>query len=104
MFLVAHGLSAMSVFGETVGVRLMVGSLAVTLASAVAFAVSSPAASGLPNATLWGIVLLVLSFQALVASLFFVFGILASRSVTGFLPIRDHRFFVLRERILREAP
>ena len=100
--LVAHGLSAMSVFGETVGVRLMVGSLALTLASALAFALSL--AGGPSGPAAWSVVFLVLSFQALVASVFFAFAILASRSGTGFLPIRDHRFFVLKERILRDAP
>ncbi len=103
--LVAHGLSAMSVFGETVGVRLLVASLALTLASACAFGLSLAAGpSGPAGAALWSVVFLVLSAQALVASAFFAFAILASRSGTGFLPIRDHRFFVLRERILRDAP
>jgi len=100
--LVAHGLSAMSVFGETVGVRLMVGSLALTLASALAFGFSL--AGGPAGPAVWSVVFLVLSSQALVASVFFAFAILASRSGTGFLPVRDHRFFVLRERVLRDAP
>lgn len=103
--LVAHGLSAMSVFGETIGVRLMVGALVLFLASAGALGVSlalDPSAR--PRATLWSLVFLILSFQALVASVFFVFAILASRSATGFLPLRDYRFYVLRERILRKAP
>jgi len=102
--LVAHGLSAMSVFGETVGVRLLVASLALTLASAVAFGLSLAAGpSGPAGAAQWSVVFLVLSAQALVASAFFAFAILASRSGTGFLPIRDHRFFVLQERVLRDA-
>jgi polyisoprenyl-phosphate glycosyltransferase len=102
--LVAHGLSAISVFGETVGVRLLVTSVVLTLASAVAFGLSLAAgASGPAGATLWSVVFLVLSAQALVASAFFAFAILASRSGTGFLPIRDHRFFVLEERVLRDA-
>ena len=100
--LVAHGLSAMSVFGETVGVRLMVSSLALTLASALAFALTLAGGPSSPAA--WSVVFLVLSSQALVASVFFAFAILASRSGTGFLPVRDHRFFVLGERILRDAP
>jgi len=103
--LVAHGLSAMSVFGETVGVRLMVGALALTLASAGGLGVSLAVGPALPaRGALWSSVFLVFSFQALVASVFFAFGILASRSATGFLPVRDYRFYVLRERILREAP
>jgi glycosyltransferase involved in cell wall biosynthesis len=103
--LVVHGLSAMSVFGETIGVRLMAGALALTAASAVALVASLAFLPSPPAiAALWILVLLLLSFQALVASVFFVFGILASRSMTGFLPIRDYRFFVLRERVVREAP
>ncbi len=103
--LVAHGLSAMSVFGETVGVRLLVASLALTLASAIAFGLSLAAGpAGPAGAALWSVVFLVLSAQALVASAFFAFAILASRSGTGFLPVRDHRFFVLGERVLRDAP
>ena len=102
--LVAHGLSAMSVFGETVGVRLLVTSLVLTVASAIAFGLSLAAGpSGPPGAAQWSVVFLVLSAQALVASAFFAFAILASRSGTGFLPIRDHRFFVLGERVLRDT-
>jgi hypothetical protein len=100
--LVAHGLSAMSVFGETVGVRLMVASLVLTLASALAFALSL--AGGPTGPAPWSVAFLVLSAQALVASVFFAFATLASRSGTGFLPVRDHRFFVLGERLLRDAP
>lgn len=103
--LVAHGLSAMSVFSETIGVRLMVAALALTLASAASLGVLlavDPSAS--PRAALWSLVFLVLSSQALVASVFFVFAILASRSATGFLPVRDHRFYVLRERVQGKAP
>jgi len=103
--LVAHGMSAMSVFGETIGVRLLVGTLTLTLASAGALVASLAAGQAVPpSATLWTLVCLILSFQAFVASGFFAFGILASRSATGFLPVRDHRFFVSAERILRLAP
>jgi polyisoprenyl-phosphate glycosyltransferase len=102
--LAAHGLSAMSVFGETVGVRLLVASLVLTVASAIAFGLSLAAGpSGPLGAAQWSVVFLVLSAQALVASAFFAFAILASRSGTGFLPIRDHRYFVLGERVLRDA-
>jgi hypothetical protein len=100
--LVVHGFSAMAVFGETIGVRVLVGAASLTLASAlVAVFAAATARSGL---ALWSAVSLVLWFEALVGSVFFVISILASRSTTGFLPVRDHRFFVSSERVLRDAP
>jgi hypothetical protein len=97
--LVAHGLSAISVFSEVVGVRLLLAtSLFVTLtvvallgllAAVLVMGLSVP-----PWAyQLIGLLTLVLA-QCLVLGVLFVLIILSGRSATGFLPVRDHAYFI----------
>jgi len=86
--LVIHGMSAMSVFADVIGVRLLVASAALALA-ALALALtgwaSGPAA--LPLA-LTALVVLPLGVGL------FLIATLQSRSGVGFLPCRDYRWFL----------
>jgi len=99
--LVVHGLSALSVYGELVGVRLLVVAttlvlllvLGILLAIVIRFA-TSLAVPGWATYTT-GILFLIL-LQILVIAGLFVFTILSARASMSFLPIRDHNFFVKR--------
>jgi polyisoprenyl-phosphate glycosyltransferase len=97
--LVIHGLSAISVFAETVGVRLMLGIgvlmllslglvglvVAVRLGTALAIPGWATSAVGL-------LLILVLQMLTLVAGL--TFSVLFNRNNLTFLPARDYRYFV----------
>lgn len=98
--LVVHGLSAISVFSDIVGVRLlavttllMIGCL--LMVAAVVY-VKFWTALAIPGwATNAVGMSLVLMFQAIIMSAFFIFITLNGRQNAGYLPIRDYRFFVL---------
>jgi hypothetical protein len=97
--LVIHGLSAMSVFGDTVGVRLLVlcglsgaltsalivGALLIRLATNLAIPGWATYATGL---------LLLLLSQLVVLSLVFIFVALYSRGQSSFVPIRDCPIYI----------
>ena len=96
--LVTHGLGAMSVFGERIGVRLLAATLGTT---AIVFAaiVTSLAVGWTTDAWppwmlyILGFLVLLLS-QTLIVSMAFVFIILAGRDSSAFLPLRDYTYFV----------
>jgi len=97
--LVAHGLSAISVFGEVIGVRLLVATLALILVTASGLVASLlvPLATDLPipawaTSTLG--LLTVILVQAVMLSIQFSFIILGGRQGTTFLPCRDYAYFV----------
>jgi hypothetical protein len=97
--LVAHGLSALSVHAEVIGVRLLVATgllvgvicallasvLFIRVATAVAIPGWAPTAVGL---------LVILLVQAIALALFFVLLIMHSRTQPLFIPIRDYHVFV----------
>lgn len=97
--LVAHGLSAMSVFGDRIGVRLLIATC--TLAAAMVCVgcallawhavVGLAVPAWLPSVALAAVVLLLLLFAT---SLAFVFIILAGRAAPGFLPFREFGHYV----------
>jgi hypothetical protein len=104
--LVAHGLSAVSVYGEIVGVRLLV--LACLL---IVLALAGAAATVIVRlATDWaipcwatytlGLLLILLTLGIMLASLF-SFVILAGRQGSTFLPCRDYAYFIKAVRCLR---
>jgi polyisoprenyl-phosphate glycosyltransferase len=99
--LVVHGLSAISVYGELVGIRLLVVTVLLILATlagltAVVFIrLATPLA--IPGwATNAGGILLVILVQALMLSLIFSFVILGGRQGSAFLPRRDYVYFIGR--------
>ena len=99
--LVVHGLSALSVYGEVLGVRLLftaaaLGALLVLgILAAVAVRVATTLA--IPGwATYTTGILLLMLVQITIVAVLFVFTVLSARASLTFLPIRDHHFFVRR--------
>lgn len=107
--LVIHGLSALSVHGELIGVRLIVATTvsvgAIAVVTAIVFssdrvALALPAWTPLLSVIIMGL-LLHLGFLAAI----FVFIILQARVNASFLPARDYQYFIESvERILDAAP
>ena len=97
--LVTHGLSAMSVYSQVIGVRLMMTTLALMVASILALVgvamLFFDRTNGVP---IWTVAtagfLIMLLLQTLILSLFFTFGILSDRSIQPFIPVRDCPLFV----------
>jgi hypothetical protein len=95
--LVVHGLSAISVFGEMVGVRLLVatGVLGLVAACGLALAVAlpdvrnGPLGAWLPLLLVFGLAVLL---QVAITATAFLFLLLSSRGNATFLPLRDHAF------------
>jgi glycosyltransferase involved in cell wall biosynthesis len=85
--LATHGLSAISVFGDIVGVRLVIGSVAAALAAAIVVMAGSwgPALAGL---------LAIIMLQLVLTAASFAFLMLANRTNLGFMPLRDYAWFV----------
>ena len=104
--LVTHGLSAISVFGDRVGVRLLVtlSVLCVAVFVAIAVTIGIRLSSGLriPGWASYttGILFIVLLQMIMLAAVNIVL-VLGARQGAGFLPIRDYKYFCgdLREMI-----
>jgi len=97
--LVSHGLSAMSVFADRIGVRILLASifLMAMLVAGVAIAfivhITDPftISSWVPIA-IW--MLVVLLGQAAMLAVIFIFIIQGGRATSSFIPARDYRLFV----------
>jgi hypothetical protein len=103
MALVAHGLSAISVFSDIVGLRLLLASSLLAVVATIGLIVVTGIRFATPLAipgwaTTAAGVLLVVLLQALLLSFIFVFIVLLGRNTIGFLPIRDYSFFIERVR------
>ncbi len=101
--LVIHGLSAMSVFGDAVGVRLLTATGVFAVATVVlmiaAVVVKFTTDLAIPGwATTATGLLLVLFCQCLLLSLIFTFVVLFSRGQSSFVPVRDCPLFIRGER------
>lgn len=103
--LVTHGLSAISVYGDTVGVRLicfaagLIALALVGLAAALGFELASPDALPAWIASWTGLVGVLLVGLLGVLTLAVLF-LLQSRERYSFLPLRDYRHYLLPERTL----
>ena len=101
--LVAHGLSAISVYADVVGIRLLLSTMVLILMSIIGIvitvAVRLTTDAAIPGwaTTLTGILFLV-AMQASALSVFFVFIVLNSRNNISFLPVKDYLPFILRLR------
>jgi polyisoprenyl-phosphate glycosyltransferase len=98
--LVIHGLSAISVFSDRVGVRLLIASIAMIILTflglcsvALAKLFTGMAIPGWASVIGGGLFIILL--QALTMSLFFIFIALYSRNNMPFLPLRDYKYFIL---------
>jgi glycosyltransferase involved in cell wall biosynthesis len=97
--LVTHGLSAISVFGDIVGVRLLIGSLAgsllaglgIVLVAVIRFSTDRAIPGWATYAT--G-TLAIIMIQLISVATSFTFFVLSNRSNLGFVPLRDYAFFV----------
>jgi polyisoprenyl-phosphate glycosyltransferase len=93
--LVVHGLSAMAVFGDRIGVRLLIivsaGMVLTMTALAIVIAIRLGTDLAVPGWATYatGLLLVILS-QMLLVVVVFVFVILAARSAANVLPSRDH--------------
>ena len=97
--LVIHGLSALSVHGERIGVRLIVATMLLVLCMGLVLGSLGLSISQGSDLPVWlpmvtGIVLLL--GQAIFLAIVFVFVILQARVNANFIPIRDYRYFVQR--------
>ena len=97
--LVTHGLSAISVYSDVVGVRLLVMSIILAFLTFAGMSgavlvrlLTNLAIPGWASYTVG--ILLVLFVQAIMATFVFSFVILSSRHGTTFLPRRDYSFFI----------
>lgn len=97
--LVTHGLSAISVYGDIVGVRLLLGTCVLIVLSAIGismvFIVRIVTDLAIPGwATYVVALLLIILMQAVTLSLFFIFLVLNNRDNASFLPERDYKYFI----------
>jgi membrane-bound metal-dependent hydrolase YbcI (DUF457 family) len=97
--LVTHGLSAISVFAETVGVRLTLAALALVLLMiallGTVLAIRFSTDLAIPGwATTAAGLLLVIVLQMLTVTLGLTLLVLFNRNNLSFLPLRDYRYFV----------
>jgi len=97
--LVSHGLSAISVFGDIVGARLLLASLvgffvaAAGIIAVVGIRIFTNLA--IPGwATYATGILAIIIIQLFTAAATFTFFVLSSRANVGFIPIRDYSIFV----------
>lgn len=100
MSLVTHGMSAISVYGDVVGVRLFIATcLLISIATIlilVAITVKFTTNLAIPGWTSYMVALLfIILMQGVMLSLFFIFIILNGRNNFNFLPQRDYRYFIL---------
>ena len=98
--LVTHGLSAISVHGEMVGIRLLMASCGlIGVTAAMLFTVISIRLMtdlAIPGWTSYLVVALIsVILQAFIISLSFIFLVLIGRNNNSFLPNRDYHHFVL---------
>lgn len=97
--LAAHGISAISVFGDVVGIRLLIGSMAGSLLAAVGILAvtgirlfTSRAIPGWATYSIGTLAIILIQFITIATS--FTFTMLSNRINVSFVPLRDHELFV----------
>ena len=105
--LVIHGLSAISVHSEVVGVRMLAATLGLTVISlllvAIVVAIRLLTDLAVPGwATYVTALLVVILLQSVTLSFFFSFIVLSGRENATFLPERDHHYFIAGETVIFE--
>jgi hypothetical protein len=97
--LVGHGLSAISVFGDVVGIRLLISSIAGSLLAGLGILavilirfLTDRAIPGWATYVTGMLVIMMIQLISIAAS--FTFFVLSSRTNFGFIPSRDHQLFV----------
>jgi glycosyltransferase involved in cell wall biosynthesis len=97
--LVVHGLSALSVYGDVLGVRLLIlaAFLLLLLVSGilVTVVIRITTTLAIPGwATYTTGILAMILLQVMIVAILFVFTILAGRASLTFIPMRDYQFFI----------
>jgi polyisoprenyl-phosphate glycosyltransferase len=97
--LVIHGLSAISVNADIVGVRLLIASLVISFLALIGIlaivAIRLFTSLAIPGwATSAAGLLLIILLQFIMFSVVFCFFILNNRQATTFLPMRDYQYYV----------
>jgi polyisoprenyl-phosphate glycosyltransferase len=97
--LAAHGISAISVFGDVVGVRLLIASMAGSLLALIGivavFIVRFFTDMAIPGwATYASGALAIILVQFITMAISFTFIMLSNRTNLSFVPLRDHSLFV----------
>jgi glycosyltransferase involved in cell wall biosynthesis len=106
--MVTHGMSAISVYGDIVGVRLLCLTALLTvfvlagLASVVIIRVFTDLAIPGWAAMAFGILSIILINLVMLAMVFVLF-LLQSRSMGGFLPVRDWKDYVISQRVIHDS-
>ena len=97
--LVSHGLSAMSVFGDIIGVRLLIASLIGSAFAGLGIVLvalirvfTNRAIPGWATTATGALAIIMIQFITIAAS--FTFFVLSSRTSLGFVPLRDYSLFV----------
>jgi hypothetical protein len=97
--LVGHGLSAISVFGDVVGIRLLISSFAASFLAGLGILavilirfLTDRAIPGWATYVTGILVIIMIQLISIAAS--FTFFALSSRTNFGFIPSRDHQLFV----------
>lgn len=97
--LAAHGMSAISVYGDAVGVRLMVGSIVGSLMAAAGIAAIAAVRiftrQAIPAWAAYSVgALAIILMQFVTLGLSFTFTFLSNRINLSFVPLRDYKLFV----------
>lgn len=107
--LILHGLSALSVFADTIGVRALIGSILLSFLSLLMISVvvgikvfTDLAIPGWASYLVASFIILLI--QSIILSLFFIFMILQGRNYSNFIPRRDFIFYILEENQLYPKP
>ena len=97
--LAAHRISAISVFGDIVGVRLLIGSMVGSLMAIVGILVvvavrlfTDRAIPGWATYAAGTLAIILIQFVAVAIS--FTFTMLSNRTNLSFVPLRDHSLFI----------
>jgi glycosyltransferase involved in cell wall biosynthesis len=100
--LVTHGMSAISVFGDIVGVRMLIASLAATFMAVLGILTviairlfTHLAVPGWATYTIGTLIVIIIQLITIAAG--FTFTMLANRSNLNFIPLRDYELFVLED-------
>jgi len=100
VLLVTHGLSAIAVHGDIVGVRLLIASCFLIFLSFISILAVIGIKIGtnlaIPGWTSYiATLFLIIILQAFMLSIFLIFIVLVGRNNTSFMPQRDYSFFIL---------
>jgi hypothetical protein len=99
--LISHGLSAISVYSDTIGIRGLIATLFLILLTlfliALVIIIRIFTELAIPGWASYILVsLIIILIQSLILTLFFVFITLQSRNYSHFIPKRDYKFFLTK--------